>query len=132
MFAPYPTIDDGWFVMEGITRDGRRMDVWTGAGHPDYHKPADVWTAVSEPAVAEVPDQPMARRNRQYRDEFGRYLCQTWNERHSGQAQVELVYVNYMVEWTPEPGKPAAPATKQSVFQYDCTGQAASAAANSQ
>jgi predicted DCC family thiol-disulfide oxidoreductase YuxK len=132
MFAPYPTLDDGWYVMEGITRDGRRVDIWMGEDHPDYDKPADVWATYKDSQWQKYLTNMWQRGRRQDRDDFGRYLCRTWNERHSGQAQIDLVYVNYMVEWTPEPGKPAAPATKQSVFQYNCTGQAASAAANSQ
>jgi predicted DCC family thiol-disulfide oxidoreductase YuxK len=120
MFAPYPTMDDGWYVIEGLTADGRRLDIWNGGGPPDYAKPPDLWPLYRNSQWQKYLTNMWQRRNREYRVYFGEYLCRSWNARHPISDQVELLYVNYMLEWTPRPGdSPAAP-TKESVLRYSC------------
>jgi hypothetical protein len=126
MFAPYPTTDDGWYVMEGITKDGRRIDIWNGGGLPDYSKPAEVWHFYRNSQWQKYLTNLWLRRNRRYRVYLGDYLCRTWNEAHPGNDQVELVYVKYMLEITPSPDKPMPSPTKESVLLHNCTGKVAS------
>jgi predicted DCC family thiol-disulfide oxidoreductase YuxK len=123
MFAPFPNTDDGWYVMEGITADGRRIDVWNGGGTPDYRKPPDLWPLYRNSQWQKYLINIWLRRNRGYRGYFGRYLCNRWNERHTGDDRIELVYVNYMLEWTPAPGTPVAAPTKESVLRQECGGR---------
>lgn len=120
MFAPFPNTDDGWYVMEGITEDGRRVDVWNGGGAPDYRKPADLWPLYRNSQWQKYLVNIWQGRNSEYRPYFGRYLCNRWNEHHGGKDRIELVYVNFMLEWTPPPGEMAAEPTKESVFRQEC------------
>jgi hypothetical protein len=119
MFAPHPTFDDGWFVMEGITREGGRVDVWNG-GAPTYAKPAYVWPLFRDSQWQKYLTNLRQRRNRNYRDEFGDYLCRRWNRRHVEGATLEIVYVKYMMEWTPPPGQPLPLPEKESVLRHTC------------
>jgi hypothetical protein len=125
MFAPYPTLEDGWYVIEGITADGRRVDAWNGGGSPSYAKPADLWPLYRTSQWQKYLTNIYMRRFREYRVHFGRYLCQSWNARHEGGDRIELVYVNFMLEPTAEPGAPMSAATKESVLKYECSGRQA-------
>jgi predicted DCC family thiol-disulfide oxidoreductase YuxK len=121
MFAPYPNTDDGWYVIEGITADGRRVDVWNGGGAPDYTKPADLWPRYRNSQWQKYLVNIWQRRNRGYRVYFGRYLCREWNEHHPELDRVDMVYVNYVLEMTPPPGASPPSATRESVFRSDCS-----------
>lgn len=41
LFAPHPSIDDGWWVVDAVTVSGRRLDPLTGAP-PTFAKPEDL------------------------------------------------------------------------------------------
>jgi predicted DCC family thiol-disulfide oxidoreductase YuxK len=129
MFAPYPNRDDGWYVMEGITKDGRRVDLWNGGGAPSYKKPADLWPLYRNSQWQKYLTNIWQRRNRDYRVYLGRYLCREWNEGHHGSEQIDMLYVNFMLEWTPPPGEPISTPKKESVLRHDCPETAAPLAA---
>jgi hypothetical protein len=121
MFAPYPSAEDGWFVIEGLRRDGKAFDVWNGGGTPTDDKPANLrdraypntqWLAYLSGLRSD--------RKRDYRPYFGRYLCRTWNEGHDGIDGVRLVVIRYLVEITPPPGRPAYPAVPEVVWLQPC------------
>ena len=79
MFAPNPLTYDGWYVIEGRLRDGRKVNVL----HPDQ--------AVSYEQPASIADQYKDERWRKYlmnlslgeyenyRLYYGRYFCRSWN-----------------------------------------------------
>jgi predicted DCC family thiol-disulfide oxidoreductase YuxK len=121
MFAPHPNTDDGWYVIEGITADGRRVDVWNGGGAPDYAKPADLWPLYRNSQWQKYLVNVWQRRNRGYRVYFGRYLCREWNERHAGPDRVDMVYIKYMLETTPPPGRSSPEPSKESVLHHTCS-----------
>jgi hypothetical protein len=129
MFAPYPTMDDGWYVMEGITADGRRIDIWNGGGQPDYRKPAEVYRLYRNPQWQKYLNNLWQRSFSDYRGYLGDYLCRQWNRRHSGKDVVELIYVNYMLEPTPEPEQPLPDPRKESILRHTCAGPLASSVA---
>lgn len=120
MFAPYPTPEDGWYVIEGLTEDGRRFDLWNGGGPPTEAKPADFRNAFPSTQWLAYLAGLRRARNREYRPYFGHYLCRSWNERHLEVDQVRLVSINYMLEITPPPGEPTSPALPELVWQQPC------------
>ena len=79
MFAPSPLTYDGWYVIEGRLRDGRKVNVL----HPEL--------PVSYEQPASIPDQYKDERwrkylmnlslpeNSEYRLYYGRYFCRSWN-----------------------------------------------------
>ena len=79
MFAPYPALGDGWFVIPGTLRNGGTVDVYS-RNPIDWSKPND------------VSDTYVNNRWRKYlltlykpkfKDErlyYGKYICRNWND----------------------------------------------------
>jgi hypothetical protein len=106
MFAPRPTVDDGWYVIPGNLQNGERvglMPILRGEFDPpkgvSWEKPRVVtyetnvrWSKYLEfVGSAEHADQ---------RPHFGNYLCRAWNERHTGGERLERLQIFYMREST--------------------------------
>jgi hypothetical protein len=120
MFAPHPNRDDGWYVIEGVELDGTRVDLWGGGGRPDYAKPSNVAATYRDTRWRKYLLNIWLADHRAHRLYFGRYLCRTWNDAHSGPQRVNLIYINYMLEETPAPGHPQPPAEKVLVWRHYC------------
>lgn len=106
MFAPRPTVDDGWHVVPGTLQNGERVDlmpILRGELDPpkevSWEKPPVVayetnvrWNKYLEfMGLVEHADQ---------RPYFSSYLCRAWNERHTGGERLEGLRIIYMREST--------------------------------
>jgi hypothetical protein len=120
MFAPYPSPEDGWFVIEGVTGKGRRHDLWNGGVRPTDEKPASFAHVYPNTQWLAYLTGLRRERRREFRPYFGRYLCRGWNDRHSADDRIELVDVGYMIEMTPEPGKPPIRPYPEVVWLQPC------------
>jgi hypothetical protein len=103
MFAPYPTREDGWYIMEGVTADGRSFDLWND-GLPSDNKPVDVSGTYRDIRWSSYLMGLRTERKRDYRPYFARYLCRRWNSSHPVGDRVRLVDIRQVIEYTPEPG----------------------------
>jgi len=120
MFAPFPSTDDGWYDMEGITINGARVDLWRGAGEPNDARPADVAGTYRKTSWRKYLVNIWYDDFTGHRPYFGRYLCRTWNEEHAGAERVTLIYVNYVLEVTPPPGQPLPTPEKREIWRQHC------------
>jgi predicted DCC family thiol-disulfide oxidoreductase YuxK len=99
MFAPFPSREDGWYVIPARRVDGREFDLF----RPDrpavsYEKPAVVsaeWKNIRWHKYFERLWEVSFASNRLY---YGRWLCREWNRTHSGGEQVESFQIIYMLE----------------------------------
>jgi len=103
MFAPYPLTDDGWYVMPGRLRDGRRIDVMTG-GEPTQQKPDDVSAMYANDRWRKYMMNVWSRANAEHRLYLGRYLCREWNAGRSFPEQLISFEMSFMLEPTGPPG----------------------------
>ncbi|MFM7120668.1 MAG: hypothetical protein ACKOZX_10585, partial [Gammaproteobacteria bacterium] len=110
MFAPRPALNDGWFMMAGISPEGQVLDVLRERiGVPDARKPAHY-----------IPEQAPNDRWRKYyarllepefEGELGRYAgarCRAWNlraARDAGWPVLEAFNIYYIEEATPPMGE---------------------------
>lgn len=119
MFAPSPPKHDGWWIIPGELKGGKRVDLLPVI-HNDYEpqkvsyrKPKDIGATVENwqkylnyMTTTEFVDTPARRADqREKRENFASYLCQQWNERHASGESLESLKVVYMREITPPPGK---------------------------
>ena len=124
MFAPRPSSEDGWVVIEGVREDGTRVDVWNG-GAPSDARPADFGAVYRNVQWLGYFILLWNRRYEPYRIDFGRYLCHNWNERHEGRERVNLILASFMLERTPPEGQPVPPPTKELFLRHTCSDKAA-------
>ncbi len=99
MFSPYPLKDDGWYVIDGTLVNGLHVDLLTN-NEVTYEKPyhvADLYTHERWRKYL------MNLWNRDYdfhRPYYLSYLCNDWNEEHSGDERMENIAMNFMLEVT--------------------------------
>jgi hypothetical protein len=119
MYAPYPMVQDGWFITPGKLRDGTMVDVRTGGSvnlaPPDsivqYNKDHR-WTLFY---LFYSDDE-----NVRYRLGYGDYLCREWNKNHSGDKQLlslEIVLMATRIHATYKETK-AEPKVLQSYYCF--------------
>src|SRR5262249_35656286 len=118
-FAPNPMKDDGWWVVEGVTKSGQPFDPLTGKP-PVWEKPADLsvrydcaWrTYLYRIWLTDYAD---------HRPYFAKYVTyKNHREQPEGQrlARFKLYYVK---EWTQPPGTPEPFSTERILlWEHDC------------
>ena len=90
MFAPFPSKEDGWFVIPAELADGRQVDLL----HPEraavsYDKPRRVeqeWPDMRWHKYLERMWSAQFASSRLY---YGRFLCRSWNSAGPGEAAPE-------------------------------------------
>jgi hypothetical protein len=118
MFAPRPTTEDGWYVLEGVKRDGTRIDLWTGQP-PSYTRPEEFQAVYPSNLWLEYLYLLWNREYAPFRVYMGRYLCRTWNDAHP-ESEVTRVILRFMLERTPPEGQPVPPPTRERVARHYC------------
>jgi hypothetical protein len=115
MFAPSPLSDDGWYVIPGILRDGRTVDL-AGVLRDDYEslpavsmrRPSDIrgtfkdeyWRKYLENLRSRHPDQ---------QPYLARYVCRAWNAHHAGGEAVESLLILFAGDVTLPEGRHLPP-----------------------
>lgn len=120
LFAPYPTKDDGWYVIDAELFSGERVDPLRDGRPVTFEKPESIATLMKDSMWRKYLMNLWLKAYNPYRLHFGRYLCRTWNTAHSGDQQIKTMHIYFMLETTPPPGDPLPPAEKNLVWRHYC------------
>ncbi len=99
MFAPKPTVEDGWFVIPGKLLDGSEVDLLTGRP-TTWKKPALVSATFPTYRWRKYMVNLWNKDNKEYRRFYGKYLCRSWNASHSGDQRLNTLEIFFMLEMT--------------------------------
>ncbi len=97
LFAPFPRKSDFWPVVEGLSRDGRPVDVFAGRFEaPAYAKssapfPSHRWRKYLN-RIADYPE----RGKLHYFERYTQQVCRDWNRRHAGDDGLLTVKVTLL------------------------------------
>ena len=91
MFAPNPLGYDGWYVIEGYLRDGRRVNVLHPGQPVTYEQPASIADEYKNERWRKYLMNLSLPENTQYRLYYGRYLCRSWNALRSTSDPATLI-----------------------------------------
>ncbi len=122
MFAPFPSKEDGWFVIPGELFDGSQVDVY----HPErdgisYDKPEYVSREFPNIRWHKYMERIWSAEFSANRLYYGRYLCRSWNATHSGAKQLKTFRIIYMLELSVPHGE--TPHVEQRVlWNHECFG----------
>jgi hypothetical protein len=124
MFSPGPLRDDGWYVIEGLLKNGERVDLYRNGGPIAYER-----LPASE-VSAQYPNERWRKymmnlyfaKYSQFRLYYDRYLCRKWNEGRSMNDGhlLDQFQVFYMVHTTQPPGTPEQPHHKEFLANHYC------------
>ncbi len=107
--------DSGWFVVEGVQVNGRRMDMLQG-GAVNWARPAEPGKVYRNARLERYMMRLLEPAMAPYRPYYAGIMCDRWNGQHRGPTiRLSKVYVNYMQE-----GPDGVP-NKRFLLQYTCT-----------
>ena len=100
MFAPYPLIDDGWYVIPGQLKDGTEIDLFNQGKPVNWQKPPLVSATYPNQHWSKYMMNLWYKENVPYRLYYGQYLCRNWNSQHQGSKQLDNFKIYFMLEKT--------------------------------
>jgi hypothetical protein len=98
MFAPGVFKDDGWYVMEGVEKNGRHIDLIRGS-EPKFEKPESVVSMFKNDRWRKYSENFIFADNEFMRGYFSNYSKRIWNEEHPDK-QIDTLRVYYVGELT--------------------------------
>lgn len=99
MFAPGVFKDDGWYILEGRTKNGKTIDLLQAGEEVNYKKPVYISSMFKNDRWRKYSENYLFTENNYMRTYFGNYYLRTWNKNHPAQ-QVDTLHVVYMKEVT--------------------------------
>ena len=95
MFAPTVFKDDGWYILEGRTADGRLLDLYRGGQFVTYAKPASVAADIKNDRWRKYSENYLFVDNAWMRPYYCNYLLRIWHEnpRHALLRHLSVVYM---------------------------------------
>ncbi|WP_293368625.1 HTTM domain-containing protein [Nevskia sp.] len=120
MFAPFPSREDGWFVIAAELKDGRELDLL----HPErsgvsYEKPEYVSREWKNIRWHKYLERVWSIEFTNSREHYGRYLCRRWNSQHSGDQRLDTFRIFYMLEMSRPPGE-TPKVEKRLLWRHGC------------
>jgi hypothetical protein len=109
MFAPFPLVEDGWYVMIGRQRGGGEVDLFRGGGVPRWARPERVADDYPHERWRKYLMNLWAIDNAPHRDYYAAYLCREWNRGHHGDERLVEVRIYFVLKRTLPDYAPAVP-----------------------
>lgn len=128
MFAPTPLTEDGWYVISATLDDGRQVDIFKDGPmltdktlYPvSYEKPADVSKGYPDQRWQKYLMNISEAKNSEYRLAYGKYLCRTWNKKHTDAETLIKFNIEYIIEKTPALGEVPEKNEKINLWSHRC------------
>lgn len=119
MFAPHPQKSDGWWVMEGVLKDGTKWDALNDKT-VSFERPESIFYTYASDDWRKFLDNLQAKRSDDYLLLLGRHLCRRWNSKNSGGKTLQSFKLHFMQEWTNPPSEPQSEVQKQTLWNHEC------------
>ncbi len=119
MFAPSPFTDDGWFVIPGRLRNGKKVDVFREGNPVSWDKPDDAISDYKNYRWRKYMRRLWLRRYSDHRLYYGKYLCRKWNREHDFKNNLLTFDIYFMKERT-LPNYKEEETEKVHIWQHRC------------
>jgi len=126
MFAPSPFKADGWYVIPGKLQDGQSVDLMPitrddyGMHPVSYDKPESVRATFKNEHWRKYFENIYSDDHADQRLYFAQYVCNQWNDRHTGGETLKTFRITYMLEMTLPDYKQSEP-NKVDLGDYRCS-----------
>ena len=104
MFCPDPLRNDGWFVMEGVLKNGKSVELSRKQDQLSWEKPVQLADTYPNQRWRKVMMNLYYPQFGPFRSTVLQYFFNEWNDNHRGNWQVERIRLYYVLERTPSPG----------------------------
>jgi len=117
MFAPNVFKDDGWYVLEGTTQAGQRIDLNRHGQPVSYAKPASVVSLFANDRWRKYSENYLFVDHAWMRPYYCNYLLRSWNQHHQ-HSPLHHLSVVYMKEVS-QPNYRVPPATREVLCECE-------------
>ena len=104
MFAPFPSHDDGWYVMPALSKDRRTFDAFTRQPIA-WEKPAEPRLFFRNERWRKYMTNLWMKQFRPQWKAFSEWACRSSKKYDGPRNRIESLQVYYMLERTPLPGE---------------------------
>ncbi len=119
MFAPHPQRSDGWWVVDGTLKSGKKWDVLNNK-EVQFDRPDDFYATYSSEDWRKFLDNLQATRDEAYLLLLGKHLCRSWNSQNGGENTLQTFKIYFMQEFTNGPTEPPAKVEKVQLWNHSC------------
>lgn len=120
MFSPGPLTEDGWFVIEGVRKDGSPVDLLNEErDHVSWDKPEWIASTYRNERWRKYMMNLWMADNARYRLPFGQYLSRKFNRAGRGPRELTEFKIYFMKEVT-NPDGSEQPPEKVLLWQHWC------------
>ena len=119
MFAPYPSFEDGWIVVEGVLKNGQTWDIFNDQALT-FEKPISVSSMHQNSLWRKYSSNIRSDDYEKYRLYFGRFLCRLWNDKNEGDNQVDTLKIYFMLDRTNKIDTPVNPLKAELLWSHGC------------
>ncbi|RQH25828.1 HTTM domain-containing protein [Okeania hirsuta] len=119
MFAPYPSREDGWYVIPGKLKNGKKIDLFKNGQPVIWDKPLLVSSTYPNVRWRKYMMKIWLKRHAAHRLYYGKYLCRDWNSKYKGEEQLDNFEIFFMSEKT-LPNYQTPELKKVSIHKHYC------------
>lgn len=119
MFAPFPAMEDGWVITDGLLKNGEHWDIFNDRP-VNFETPRRVSDMFPNTLWRKYLINLRSKDYENYRLYFGRYLCRLWNDHHEENQQVDTFKIYYMLELSKPRGVPKDPLVPEMLWSHGC------------
>lgn len=119
MFAPHPQRVDGWWVMDGTLKNGKKWDAFNNKA-VSFDRPSDMYDTYPTDNWRKFLDNIQGSRNMSYFNLLGNHICRRWNSLNPGDGSLMSFKMYFMREFTNAPGEPQSPVEKVLLVDQTC------------
>lgn len=120
MFAPHPTLEDGWFTFPGKLKNGKEVDAFRIGEKHTEEKPENLFDTYIHQRWRKYMLMIWYKKYNKHRLYFGRYICRQWNTTHVGDEQLSTFKIIFNKRDTAAPGQPMPDYYKREIWSHDC------------
>jgi len=114
-FAPDPETDDGWFVILGELKNGKRVNAFTGESTVSFDHPSGVYNTYLGQRWSAFLICLWTPNCNPYLEPFTKYLAREWNRHHSGDEQMQSIEITFMHSYV-GPGHTRSDVTPETIW----------------
>ena len=123
LFAPYPIMDDGWYVIDGELMNGEKVDVYNESiGEVNWDKPDVVSSTYENNRWRKYLTSIRRKPNSSQMQNYAQYLCRNWNQSHSIDDRLNRFEIYFMLELSKPPGESGNEIIKTPIWNHWCYG----------
>ncbi len=117
MFAPKPMSNDGWYVVDGVLKDGKKWNPVTNT-EVNFEKPKYLQDTVDGTQWRKFFVNLKASKYKEYRLWYGKYICRKWNSKNKN--KLKSFQINFMLERTPKDQSIKPVIKKDTIWNHNC------------